>query len=215
MDYFDLAYDQKERIGFVFEDQMKILTGTFTHFCKTYFLCKSEQGSRAVCCDYSRKVYRTGCAIIVYARTQRPNVVALTSTSLFRVVPWIFGRQTYDMFKGVHETFPVWKHDFIVRRNHQTLKTYEITPMGSGLWQASSPQVKEGILQQARPIIETMKDYIGADLNPDEIKELIRQDQQDREMREDQMIRPNTGRPGRANPLQIRPRIDPITGTPM
>jgi hypothetical protein len=178
--YFSLEHDEVARVGIVYEDPKKLFTGTYTHFCRTYFLCKSTEGRRELCCDYSKRVFRTGCVLIIYLLPPGVPVAAITSDSPFQIKPWIFGTQTYNSLKGMHEQFPVFNHDIILRRNNKTLRTYDIQPTQVSLWNRSGNPVKEKIITEARPIIKNMKDYIGADLSLDEIAELIKNDSQPR-----------------------------------
>jgi len=190
--YFDLEYNQVKRVGIVFEDPEKVLSGANTHFCKTYFLCKST-GMKEACCKYSKKVFRFCCILVVYNGAVRTK--ALTNTSVYNVVPWTFGTQTYEMLKALHETFPISNHDIIVKRNHKTLKTYDIQAGEHSLWQSSSFEIRNKILDEAKPFLAERKNYLGADLSLDEIEDLIRSRQ--------------------AEQLERPVRVDPVTGTPM
>jgi hypothetical protein len=180
-DYFSLKYDEKARVGVVYEDSQKLFTGTYTHFCRTYFLCKSTEGNKERCCDYSKRVFRTGCALIVYSEEllHEPDgsaVVSLTEHSPYKIMPWVFGTHTYYSLKEMHNMSSVFNNDIILRRNNETLRTYDIRPTGTSLWHNSTPQIQEKIITEARSIIKGMKEYIGADLSLEEIDELIKND---------------------------------------
>jgi len=167
-DYFSLEYGEGARVGIIYEDPLKLFTGVYTHFCKTYFLCKSTEGRRELCCDYSKRVFRTGCVVIIYSLPFRgSSLKTLTLDSPFQIKPWIFGTQTYNSLKEIHKQHPVFNHDIFLKRN----KPWS---MSTSLWHSSDDSVKEKIITEARPIMENMKDYIGADLSLDEIDELIK-----------------------------------------
>jgi len=167
--YFELQSQQVARIGIVYDKEM-LFTGTNTHFCKSYFLCKSTEGYKAPCCDYSKKVFRTACVLIIYKEGVGENITSENFT--YELKPWVFGVKTYGTLKDYHARFPLQENDIILHRNHHVLKIYDIQSHGPSLWQKAP--IKKSILDQARPIQEQMKNFIGSDLSVPEIEELIK-----------------------------------------
>lgn len=197
-DYFKLQDNEVARAGIVYEDPKKLFTGTHVHFCKTYFLCKSTEGNKMPCCNYSKRVFRIGCALIIYRSMQsvREGVIlappSLTGCSGYQIKPWIFGLPVYKILKELHKKHPVFDHDLRIKcTTSQIFKKYDIMPIValrphstkgySSLWRRCTPETQKEIIDEARPIIENMKNYIAADLSNEEIEELVksapRQDQ--------------------------------------
>lgn len=171
--YFNLNFQETKRVGIVYDDPKKIFTGTYTHFHKTYFLCKSTNSSKEKCCRINKPVFRIGCVLIIYKNVIPEGTVRLLANASYQLVPWVFGTSTFDHLKTFNEQFPINSHDFLITRIHKTLKTYSFTAEKICLWQ-SGPEIKEKVIKDARTFLDNMKDLIGADLTFEEIDELVK-----------------------------------------
>lgn len=168
------------------------------------------------CCNYSKRVFRIGCVLIIYYLPSGSSfsVASLTARSSYQLKPWIFGRPVYNNLKEMHKEFSVFNHDLYIKcTKRQIFKNYDITAAPNCLLRRSTPQIQKKIIDEAVPIIENMKNYIAADLTNDEIEELIKETQSDvqqliraQQMRERQQLQgqqlqgPSGGRPARPLP---------------
>jgi len=170
--YFKLEDKEGARIGILFEEVNKMFTGTYVHFNKTYFLCKSREGNRMPCCDYGKRFYRIGCTIIIYPPT-RDKI--LESDSEYEIKPWTFNRRVYEQLNVAHKAFPIDSHDLAIKcEMRQIFRNYEIMPCPSSVFFRSPTNVQRKIMSEAQPIMENMKNIIASDLSVQEIERLIK-----------------------------------------
>lgn len=176
------------RIGIVYHDSNKLFVATNVHFHNRYFLCKSTQGGRKeVCCERKGKpLFRIACVIIDYGEPPAADLEALNN---FRVLPWTFPRKVYLNLNELHKQFSLDAHDFIVKlAPNDQFKNYDLMPLDNSIWQDSNK--KDEIINTAIPMINNLKQYLGADLIPFEIGQLL--DHPDRFNRRSRMSNANS-----------------------
>ena len=82
---------KSDRVGIVFADGQKPVVGAPCHFKDRYFLCKSTDGHKEICCMHSyennipRK--RIACVLVVYDVVERDGKKSLRK---YELLPWIF-----------------------------------------------------------------------------------------------------------------------------
>ena len=157
--------DRPAVVGIVYKDPNNMFSGSNVHYRNgIFFLCKSELGLMEVCCQSSKPYRRIVCPIVVYENSSGSN---------FKVHPWVFGISVFNRLKEIHSIGSLGSHDFqLMRRDRTPYNQWEVSPLGrSSVWLSGG--LKERVLKAAEPIFQHRREFLGKDLSPQEIKELL------------------------------------------
>jgi len=161
---------QKERIGFVWEDDpKKLFSGVPVHYSDKYFICKSTDEKKAVCCTYSydgnKPRWRVGAVIAIYKMEgNKPTG--------YKLMPWVFTDKMYQKLKTAGQEFPLAKHDVWLTCTNEKYQTMDINSCRESIWQAK-PELRKKIAEEALVIKKEVEDNLAQDLSIEEIKELL------------------------------------------
>ena len=160
--------NQTDRCGIIYSDPKAMFAGSKIHYydpAKKYFICKKGD-----CCDkLGPSKWRVGAVIIKYGTDKQGNIKKPFN---FEVLPWVFGEGTYLKLKTVNSEFPLATHDIKISCTNEEFQHLDITPCNETIWTAKD-ELKAMILEQAKPIWESVKRSIAHDLSVEEIKELL------------------------------------------
>lgn len=173
-----LKKDEEVRVGIIFFDEAgkKMFLGTKVHVkegMKT-FLCKSTKDSKEVCCTHSWSgndpKFHIGCVVIVYNLGKEDGKIKLKS---YELLPWIFWDTMYNRLVSYDNELPLTTHDIKIKcTQDDPYVKYDLNPCNNSIW-VNSPNLKEKILTEAKPIFEGISKNLGAELSVSEIKELL------------------------------------------
>jgi hypothetical protein len=164
---------QKERLGFVFEDDpKKIFVGVPVHFSKAanrYFVCKSEGDSKAVCCTHvyegNKPRWRVGAVIVIYKMDgNKPTG--------YKLMPWVFTDKMYQKLKTAGQEFPLAKHDVWLSCTNEQYQTMDINSCRESIWQAK-PDLRKKIVEESKSIREEVENNLAQDLPIEEVREIL------------------------------------------
>jgi hypothetical protein len=154
------------RTAIVYADLKTMFAGSKIHYANNrYFLCK-----KGLCCEKCGPAkWRVGSVIVKYA-TDRNG--AIKQPFGYELMPWVFGEQTYVKLKTVNSEFPLASHDLKISCENDDYQHLSFAPCNESIWLAKD-ELKRKILEDARPIWESVKKSIASDLSIEEIKDLL------------------------------------------
>lgn len=153
------------RAAIVYTDPKAMFAGAKVHFNQRFFLCK-----KGVCCDKCGPAkWRVGAVLCKYA-TDRQGMPKKPFS--YELLPWMFSEQTYTKLRNVNSEFPLASHDVKISCTNEEYQHIDISPCQEALWLAKD-DIKNRILEEAKPIWDFIKKSIAQDLSIEEIKELL------------------------------------------
>ena len=163
-----------DRVGIVYIKESEMFKGVKTHYKDKYFLCKSTEKSKAICCTHSyernRPSYRMGCVLVVYDTVEDKN--KKLSLKGYELLPWIIGEKMYGTLAEEHKEHPITNCDMRLKCTNTDYQNFEVHTTKESIWQ-SNPKLKEKILEQAGPLFEDLSRSLASDLTVTEIKNLL------------------------------------------
>lgn len=170
--------DDELRCGVIFFDEQgkKIFLGAKVHTQKDMktFLCKSTKDKKEICCTHSYSAnipkYHIGCIVVTYILGK--NAEGKTKLKEFELMPWIFWEKTYQKLVSADKEFPLVSHDLKLKCTNGEFQTIDIQSCKESLW-TSSPDLKAKVLEQAKPLYESLSRNLGMDASVAEIKEIL------------------------------------------
>lgn len=164
------------RVGIVHFSENKVFVGAKVHIKKNgpSFLCLSTKDKKEICCTHNWEGriprYRIGCILVKYQIDNDKNGKPVFKG--YELVPWIFWESMYNKIVLADKEFPIAKHDIKLHCTNTDYQTIDITSCRESIWTSNS-EMKEKIIKEATPLLETLKDNIAANLSISEIKELL------------------------------------------
>jgi len=161
---------QKERIGFIWvDDPKKIFAGVPVHYKERYFVCKSTDKEKAICCTHSyennKPRWRVGGVIIIYQMDgNKPTG--------YKLMPWVFTDKMYQKLKTAGQEFPLAKHDIWLTCTNEQYQTMDINSCRDSIWQ-KKPEFRSKIVEESLSIKEEIENNLAQDITIEEIKELL------------------------------------------
>jgi hypothetical protein len=159
------------RAAFVFDDPKKMFKGAQIHYNNRYFLCKSTDKKKEICCTHNYKgnkpKWRIGGVLVIYTMSDDGKKL-----KDWRVTPWIFSETMYNKLKTANGEFALDKYDIKLTCTNEDFQTIDVQSCNASLWQ-SKDSFKEQVLDAARPYLDEVADNIASDLTPTEIRELM------------------------------------------
>lgn len=153
------------RLAIVYTDPKAMFAGSKIHFKERYFLCKKGK-----CCDICGPAkWRVGAVIVKYATDKQGN---LKKPFSYELLPWLFSEATYIKLKTVNSEFPLATHDMKISCTNDEFQHLDITPCNESIWTAKD-ELKNAILETAKPIWDFIKKSIASDLSVEEINDLL------------------------------------------
>jgi hypothetical protein len=170
--------DDEIRCGVIFFDEegKKIFLGAKVHTQKDMktFLCKSIKEKKEICCThvYGANIpkYHIGCIIISYILGK--DDAGKTKLKDYDLTPWLFWEKTYQKLVSADKEFPLISHDLKLKCTNGEFQTIDIQSCKESIW-ASSPSLKKKILEEAKPLYESLSRNLGAEVSVSEIKEIL------------------------------------------
>jgi len=154
----------------------KMFLGTKAHVKEGQktFLCKSTKERKEICCTHtwsgSDPLFHIGCVLVIYSLSK---VDGKTKLKGFETIPWLFWDSMYQRLSTADEEFPLVSHDLKLKCTSDTPYTkIEIQSCKESLWK-SSEDLKKKVINQAKPLFESISKNLGAELSITEIKELL------------------------------------------
>lgn len=162
---------QSVRAGIVYADENKLFKGAQTHYQSRYFLCKSTEKKKEICCTHNYKgnkpKWRVGAVLVVY--TMSDDGKKLID---WAITPWIFSETMYAKLKTAHREFPLTAHDLTLTCTNEEFQTIDVQSCKACLW-TSKEDFKNKVLAAAEPYFAEIADNLASDLTPTEIRELM------------------------------------------
>lgn len=153
------------RLGIVYTDPKSIFAGTKIHFKDRFFLCK-----KSICCEkLGPSKYRIGAVVIKYATDRQGNIKQPFS---YELLPWQFSETTWNKLRNTNSEFPLASHDIKVSCTNDEYQHLDINACRESIW-TTKEEVKNKILEEAKPVWEFVKKTLGSDLSIEEIKDLL------------------------------------------
>jgi len=170
--------DDEIRCGVVFFDEegKKIFLGAKVHAKKDMktFICKSSKDKKEICCTHSYEAnipkYHIGCIIITYILGKDAN--GKTKLKDYELTPWLFWEKTYQKLVSADKEFPLVSHDLKLKCTNGEFQTIDIQSCKESIW-ASSADLKKKVLEEAKPLYESLSRNLGAEVSVSEIKEIL------------------------------------------
>lgn len=166
------------RCGILYFDEKgkDIFMGAKVHTKKDMktFICKSTKENKEVCCTHSWEGniprYHIGCIIVIY--TIGKDSSGGMKLKEYELLPWIFWETMYRKIVSADNEFPIIKHDLKLKCTNDEYQNIDIQSCKESIW-TSSKTLKERIIEEAKPLRETISRNLGADLSLIEVKELL------------------------------------------
>jgi len=156
---------ETHRCGIVYSDPKAMLAGTKVHFKERFFLCKKGK-----CCEVCGPAkWRVGAVLIKYGTDKSGAIKKPFSYDLY---PWIFSEATYVKLKGINSEFSLANHDIKISCDNEEYQHLNIIACNESIW-TSKEELKTLVLDQAKPIWESVKKSIASDLSVEEINDLL------------------------------------------
>lgn len=157
--------NETHRLAIIYTDPKAMFAGSKIHFKERYFLCKKGK-----CCDICGPAkWRVGAVIIKYGTDKQGNIKKPFD---YELLPWLFSEATYIKLKTVNSEFPLASHDIKVSCSNEEYQHLDITPCNESIWTAKD-ELKNAVLETAKPIWDFVKKSIASDLSVEEINELL------------------------------------------
>ncbi len=153
------------RSAIVYMDPKAMFAGSKIHFKDRFFLCKKGK-----CCEILGPAkWRVGAVIVKYNTDKMGN---LKKPFGYELYPWLFSEQTYLKLKTVNGEFPLATHDIKVSCSNEEYQHLDITPCSESIWTAKD-NIKQAILDEAKPIWDFIKKSIASNLSQEDINDLL------------------------------------------
>jgi hypothetical protein len=157
--------NQIDRVGIIFSDPKSLFSGLKVHYKDRYFQCKKGK-----CCEVlGPPKFRIGAVIIKYSTDKQGNIKKPFEYEIF---PWHFGEGTYIKMKNTNSEFPLTTHDIKLNCTNDEYQNFDITPCSECIWTAKE-ELKNLVLEQARPYWDYVRKSIAPELSVEEINELL------------------------------------------
>lgn len=152
-----------DRIGFIFPKGNKVVK---THFHTKHVICKG-----GLCCEKMKPAEkRIGNIIIKYGTDKQGKV---KSPFTYELQTWVFSEKKYAQLRTVNSEQSLEDHDLLVTCTEEKYQNLNITACKEVLWKKND-KLKAHILAEAEKL--RAKIYLGAELNTDQMKELLGQE---------------------------------------
>ena len=152
------------RGGIVYSDPKAMFAGSKIHFKEKYFLCKKGK-----CCEIlGPSKWRVGAVLVKYSTDKQGNPKKPFG---YEVLPWIFSEQTYVKLKNINSEFPLASHDIKISCENEDYQNLSIIACNESIW--TREEIKNAILEQAKPIWEYVKRGLASDLTVEEVNDLL------------------------------------------
>lgn len=162
-----------DRVAIVFADGEAPCVGSAVHFKDRYFLCKSTNDKKEICCLHSYEnnmpKMRIACILIVYEIAEKEGKVSLRG---YELLPWIFGETQYQKLNKLGKEWPLDKHDLKLTCTNDEFHSIDVINCKECFWR-SKPELQKKILAEAAEIRKTLSRQLGADLSVTEIREQL------------------------------------------
>jgi hypothetical protein len=156
---------ETHRCAIVYSDPKAMVAGTLSHYKERFFRCKKGK-----CCEVCGPAkWRVGAVLIKYATDKLGTIKKPFSYDLY---PWIFSEATYGKLKAINSEFPLANHDIKISCDNEEYQHLNITVCNESIW-TSKDELKTLVLDQAKPIWESVKKSIASDLSVEEINDLL------------------------------------------
>lgn len=170
--------DDEIRAGIVYFDEegKKMFLGAKVHTGKDMktFICKSTKEKKEICCThvYSANAprYHIGCVLVIYVLGKDAN--GKVKLKEFDCVSWIFWEKTYQKITSADKEFPIISHDVKLKCTNGEFQTIDVQSCNNSIW-LSSKDLKEKVLEMARPLYESISKNLGMDASVSDIKEIL------------------------------------------
>lgn len=162
-----------DRVAIVFDEGQKPCVGARCHFKDRYFLCKSTDEKKEICClhsyDGNLPKTRIACILIVYDIAEKNGKKSLRGYDL---IPWIFSEATYKKLNILGKEWPLDKHDLLLTCTNEDFQTIEVNNCKECFWK-SNDDLKKKIIAEADKMRPTLGRQLAADLSISEIREQL------------------------------------------
>ena len=156
---------ETHRLGIIHTDEQSMFAGSKVHFKDRYFLCKKN-----ICCEKCGQArWRVGAVVVKYATNRNGDLKKPFSYEIF---PWYFSEGVYVKLKSANSEFKLTSHDIKIDCTNDEYQHISITPCSESIWQKKE-ELKRQIIEEAKPIWDSVKKGVAADLTIEEIKDLI------------------------------------------
>lgn len=157
--------NEVHRLAIIYTDPKAMFAGSKIHFKERYFLCKKGK-----CCEICGPAkWRVGSVIIKYG-TDKQGLIKKPFN--YELLPWLFSEATYIKLKTVNSEFPLATHDIKISCTNEEYQHLDITPCNECIWTAKD-ELKNIVLETAKPIWDYVKKSIASDLSVEEINDLL------------------------------------------
>jgi hypothetical protein len=166
------------RCGILYFDEngKDVFLGAKVHTKKEMktFICKSTKEKKEVCCTHvwggNIPRWHIGCIIVIY--TLGKDSSGNLKLKDYELLPWIFWETMYRKIVSADEEFPIIKHDLKLKCTNDEYQNIDVQSCKGSIW-TSSKALKEKIIEEAKPVRETITNNLGADLSMSEICDLL------------------------------------------
>lgn len=162
---------QQVRAGIVYTDPNAMFKGAKIHYHNRYFLCKSTDTKKEVCCTHNYKgntaKWRIGAVIVIYTMSDDGSKL-----KDWYVTPWIFSETMYNKLKTANREFPLTNHDITLTCTNEEFQNIDVQSCSKSFW-TSKEEFKKKVLEAATPYMDQVAKNIASDLTVTEIRELL------------------------------------------
>ena len=156
---------ETHRAAIVYSDPKVMVCGTKVHFKDRFFLCKKGK-----CCEVLGPAkHRIGAVLIKYSTDKLGTIKKPFGYDLY---PWLFSEATYAKLKAINSEFPLANHDIKISCDNEDYQHLNIIACNESIWTAKD-ELKTMVLEQAKPIWESVKKSIASDLSLEQINDLL------------------------------------------
>lgn len=160
---------QRDRVGIVYEDPKQMFRGCLTHYKDKYFVCKSTDEKKAICCTHgyegNRARWKIGCVLIIY----KMDGAKVTG---YKLLPWVFSEKMYQKLKTANLEFPLDAHDFYLTCTNEEFQNIDIQSCKDSIW-LKKDEFKKKVISEAKDFLEDMSRNLAHDISLEEIRELL------------------------------------------
>ena len=167
------------RCGVVYRDGADPFKGAKIHYKDRYYICKSTNTDKAICCTQSYKGnvarWRLGGVLVIYEITKiKDDATGKLKDKLagYEIVPWIFGEKIYQQLINIEAEFPLKDHDINITCENEEYQNLIVNGCASSYWRVRK-ELEEKILKESDEIFVRMEKSLASDLSLEEIRELL------------------------------------------
>jgi len=162
-----------DRVSIVYAEGKAPCTGALCHFKDRYYLCKSTDDKKEICCQHSYEgnlpKRRIACVLIVYDIVEKNGKNSLKD---YELIPWIFSETMYKKLRILGKEWPLDQHDLLLTCTNEDFQTIEVNNCKECYWR-SKEELKKKILAEAEKIRTTLSRQLAADLSISEVREQL------------------------------------------